>query len=114
MRLTTLVAFAAAAGLTAALFAASPAEAQSKRRVARAYDPVEVYNGRPSARVTVRRRSFLDPGREPLPNSQHYRDYAVSPAYSIFPRQFDYSSAPGSWSRMPLPGDFDIPGYSRY
>jgi hypothetical protein len=113
MRPMTFVACAVAAGLVAVLFSA-PADAATKRRAARYYDPVAEYNGRPASRIVVRKRSFLDPGREPLPNSQHYHDYAFSPSYTVFPSFFDHSTAPGSWSRMPLPGQFDIPGYSRY
>ncbi|MFL9825471.1 hypothetical protein [Rhodoplanes sp. SY1] len=113
MRPMTFVACAAAAGLVAVLFSAPAAEAQTRRQ-ARSYDIVADYNGRPASRVTVRKRSFLDPGREPLPNSQHYRDYALSPSYSVFPHWMDNNAFPGSWSRAPLPGQFDIPGYSRY
>ena len=62
---------------------------------------------------TARRRSFLDPGSETKPFAQHYHDYAMSPSYTVFPPFFDYSVAPGSWSRMPLPGLYDVPGWTR-
>ncbi|MBK5959398.1 hypothetical protein CCR97_14450 [Rhodoplanes elegans] len=114
MRPMTFVACAAAAGLVAVLFSAPEAEAATKRRQAKTYDIVADYNGRPASRVTVRKRSFLDPGREPLPNSQHYSDYALSPSYTVFPHWMDNNAFPGSWSRAPLPGQFDIPGWSRY
>lgn len=77
--------------------------------------PRYIYYGREDrapTRLTVRRRSFLDPGSESKPFAQHYSDYAMSPSYTIFPKYFDYSSAPGSWSRMPLPGLYDIPGWN--
>jgi len=32
---------------------------------------------------------------------------------TVFPPFFDYSVAPGSWSRMPLPGLYDVPGWTR-
>jgi hypothetical protein len=68
---------------------------------------------RAPTRITVRRRSFLDPGTESLPFAQHYHDYAVGPSHTVFPRFFDYSVAPGSFDRRPLPGLWDVPGYVR-
>lgn len=105
-----------AALLAAAVFAALqvPAEAAPRRRTAD-QPPRYIYYGREdraATRITVRKRSFLNPGSESKTFAQHYTDYAVSPSYTIFPKYFDYSSAPGSWSRMPLPGLYDIPGWN--
>ncbi|EJW12866.1 hypothetical protein A33M_1428 [Rhodovulum sp. PH10] len=113
MRLMTFAACAAAAGLAAALLAA-PAEA-APRRTAASHDTVIIKEeGRAPTRITVRRRSFLDPGPHQIPGTYHYQDYALSPAFTVYPSFFDYSTAPGSYSRMPLPGAFDVPGYQRY
>jgi hypothetical protein len=90
----------------------SPADAAPRKRTAAAYQPSRyIYYDRAPTRLTVRKRSFLDPGTESKTFAQHYTDYAVSPSYTIFPKYFDYSAAPGSWSRMPLPGLYDIPGW---
>ena len=104
------------AGLATATlsFATGPAEAQAPPTARKKPPQTQVaVAARPAARVTVRRRSFLDPGSETKPFAQHYHDYAMSPSYTIFPPFFDYSVAPGSWSRMPLPGLYDVPGWTR-
>lgn len=70
MRLMTTTALLAAAGL-AWLLTAPPAHAQSGVSNRTTASPAA--RTRPS--VTVRRRSYLDPGREVQPYSQHYTDY---------------------------------------
>jgi hypothetical protein len=113
MRSITSAALLAAAALALA-FLQAPAEAAApKKRTAANQPPRYIYYGRAPTRITVRRRSFLDPGSETKPFAQHYHDYAMSPSYTIFPPFFDYSVAPGSWSRMPLPGLYDVPGWTR-
>jgi hypothetical protein len=57
------IAFAATAAM---LLAALPAEAQGKRNGV---------TSRPGPRVTVRPRSYLDPGKEVQPYSQGYTNY---------------------------------------
>jgi hypothetical protein len=96
------------------VLASPPAEAAKKRQAAVERITVIDETGRARTRITVQRRSFLDPGREVLPNSQHYADYAVSPSYTIYPRSFDHTVSPGNWDRKPLPGPLDLPGYSRW
>jgi hypothetical protein len=83
MRWTAIAAVAVGVGL---LIASVPAEAAKKRgvRTAEAYPGERYFRGqaRPRARITVRRgRSFLDPGTEVLPYSQHYTDYALPLGY---------------------------------
>lgn len=104
----------ACAAATAALLAL-PAEAQTRRRDTNNNldQPTRITTtdetGRTRTRITVRRRSFLDPGTESKTYSQHYADYAVAPNV---PRYFyDRNDWKGSWSRMPLPGPFDVPGW---
>jgi hypothetical protein len=97
----TLHKVAAAAIATVALaFAAAPADAAVKKKY--------VVAGPPAARVTVHRRSFLDPGTETLPYDQHYTDYVYSPY--LAPRQPypDQGGIVGFW-RAPLPAPIDLP-----
>jgi hypothetical protein len=109
MRLTFAVLSSAAA--MAALLAL-PAEAQTRRHGANLDQPTRITTtdetGRRRTRITVRRRSFLDPGTESKTFDRHYHDYAVPPGYSVFHDRNDWK---GSWSRMPLPGAYDVPGW---
>lgn len=61
---------------------------------------------RARTRITVRRRSFLDPGTDVLPGERKYLDYAISPTYSAM-SVFDNTAF---YHRSPLPGPFDLPG----
>jgi hypothetical protein len=103
--LTALLLTSVAAGL----LAATPAEA--KRRPQHHYSRYEVVYDTSwrKPRYVVRPRSFLDPGNEVLPYSQHYTDYAFPPGYTA------YSSpnlmAPRSYWRQPLPAPFEA-GYN--
>ena len=111
MRLSKFAVSAAAIGLALAFAAA--AQAQERRRVVRSEGPdteritVVDETGRVRTRITVRPRSFLDPGKETLPLQQHYTDYAIQPT---LPRSvpatngtdFRYSlDAPGIIGRWP-------------
>jgi hypothetical protein len=115
MRLITSAALLAVAAVAVSAFQ-SPADAAPRRRTAY-HPPRYIYYGRdavrPRTRITVRKRSYLDPGTETKTFAQHYMDYAVSPSYTVFPSYMDYSITPGSWSRMPLPGLYDVPGWVR-
>jgi len=74
MRLTITTALLTCAG-AAWLFTAAPAEAQ-QRGVSNRPTPRYITYERPRTRVTVQRgRSYLDPGTEVMPYSQHYTDY---------------------------------------
>jgi len=73
------VAFLAA--LVAGGFFVSPAAAQSDKPAA-AQPGVRKPPPRPPARITVRRRSFLDAGTEVLPGQRKFLDYAFPPGYS--------------------------------
>ena len=116
MRLITLAALSAVS--LVALAAVDPAAAQSPQRRYqgdRTYQagPTERItvideNGRRTNRITVRPRSFLDPGTATREAYQyHYADYAVPPNYTIF---YDRNDWKGSWSRMPFPAFGDVPG----
>ncbi len=118
-----IAALTAAAAL-AAVLAAAPADAARKPRrylgpPPRALEqPTRVTvvdeTGRARTRITVRRRSYLDPGTESLPFNDHYHDYAVPPSYSPFPRGAEHSVAPGTSDRRPLPALWDIPGWRSF
>lgn len=117
MRLSRVAVLSAAAAIGLAMtFAVAPAQAAKKKRVV-VRDTTERItvideSGRVRTRVTVRPRSFLDPGKETLAFERHYHDYAVMPGYGPGPL-YDRSDWRFSNSRMPLPGPYDVPGYSR-
>jgi hypothetical protein len=120
-----------AAGAAVVMLATAPGVAQTgqtaRAKQPKSYpiDPITGYpvppdrgyrvsTNRPAAKVTVSRRSYLDPGtaqRSPL--QEHYHDYAFPPdsASSIF---YD----PTDWrvnfhNRTPFPNCFDLPGFCK-
>jgi hypothetical protein len=102
-QLTTIL-LLAAAGL---VFAMTPGEAQAPP--AKKKQPAAA--NAPATRLTVRRRSFLDPGTETKTNAEHFRDYAFPPGDhnpSNDPNDFRVN-----FTRMPFPSCFDLPGYCR-
>src|SRR3954468_520505 len=110
MRLITLAALSAVSLVTFA--AVQPAAAQSAQRRYQGDRTERITvideNGRRTNRITVRPRSFLDPGTATRDAFQyHYADYAVPPNYTVF---YDRNDWKGSWWRMPFPAPFDVPG----
>lgn len=112
MRLTKVAILAVGLG-GAFLLTAGEADAQQRRRQ---NDDYFYYTARerearyaPRARITVQRRSYLDPGPQLAPgaSSYKYREYAEPYGYSaldnVYPNQ--------TWSRNPFNGPFDVPGY---
>jgi hypothetical protein len=115
-----------AAGAAVVMLGAAPGIAQtSPTRQPKSYpiDPITGYpippnrklaSNRPPAKVTVSRRSYLDPGTaQKNPLQEHYHDYAFPPdsASSIF---YD----PTDWrvnyhNRTPFPNCFDLPGFCK-
>jgi hypothetical protein len=104
------VLFVAAAAAAIMAFAVGPSEAQTTavdQAAAVKRKPTQVaVAGRPAAKVTVRKRSYLDPGTETKRGDEHYMDYAnPSPASSHVPgpgdSRFDFM-------RMPFPTCFDL------
>ena len=108
-----LITFAALSAVSLATFAAVyPAAAQSPQRRYQGEQTERITvideNGRRTNRITVRPRSFLDPGTATRDAFQyHYADYAVPPNYSVF---YDRNDWKGSWSSMPFNAPFDVPG----
>jgi hypothetical protein len=104
--LAVAVAFVAALGLLAA-----PAAAQStKKRVYSNRDRTVVISrdedGRTRTRIIIQKRSYLDPGTEVMPGSEHNHDYAVSPIQS--PTSVLDNTVFGT-NQTALPGPFDLP-----
>jgi hypothetical protein len=107
----TLVAAVAAAVLAVAAMpsqAQTPAETTTVKR-----KPTQVaVAGRPPARVTVRKRSYLDPGTETKTHAEHYTDYAFPPNNGGPMTNSTLFNFPTS-NRMPFPNCFDLPGFCR-
>jgi hypothetical protein len=112
MRLASVLSLSAAAVTVVAL--ASPADAQTRRGYRDQSERITIIdeNGRARTKITVRPRSFLDPGTEVKPGERKFSDYANPPTYMS-------GSAYASWDptgshRSPLPMPFELPGYNPY
>jgi hypothetical protein len=113
MRLSRFAIVSAAILAFAAASATASAQAVQKKRVAsRAVtERITIIDetGRTRTKITVRPRTFLDPGSESLPFDQHYHDYALAIGRgNLVGDRNDFKM---SNSRMPLPGPYDVPGY---
>ena len=99
---------AASAGLLAA-----PVQAQqsSTTRVYSNRDQTVVTsrdeNGRTRTKIIVQKRSYLDPGTEPLPSEHNTLDYVWDPAYRGGPTVLNHTIF--GTNMLPLPGPFDLP-----
>lgn len=108
MRLTHISAVALTAIGGFLLLFGTPADAQKRQREDFFYYSAQEreMRYRTRTRVTVERRSYLDPGPELLPGEYKYRDYAEPYGYSALtdavPNQ--------TWNRNPFNGPFDVPG----
>ena len=118
MRLMTVAVLSAAA--LAALTAMTPASAQAPQRRYQADNTERItfidQYGRRTTRLTVRPRSFLDPGTATKPGWDHYTDYVQGPQTypgEYFPSATYQGDWKSSWSRMPFPSCVDLPGYCR-
>jgi len=65
---------------------------------------------RPPARVTVRKRSYLDPGTATKTHQDRYMDYAFPPGDTIFGDPTDFRM---NWTRAPFPSCWDLAGFCR-
>ena len=107
MRLTQVAVALALAGAFAA--ASAPAGAATKKRVYYNRDRTVVIShderGRTRTRIIIQKRSYLDPGTEPLPQERNTLDYVQNPdqrADSVLDHTiFGNHSA--------LPGPFTLP-----
>ena len=100
------LAFAGALGLAAA---STPAAAQTKRVYSNRDRTVVISrdeNGRTRTRIIIQKRSYLDPGTEPLPSERNTLDYMENPdqrADSVLDNTIFGSSMSA------LPGPFTLP-----
>ena len=108
MRLNIFSALTATALGGVMLLSSAPADAQTRRSQEDFFyytNQQRDLRHKPRSRITVQRRSYLDPGPEVLPGEYKYRDYAEPLYYSALadavPNQ--------TWSRNPFNGPFDVP-----
>jgi hypothetical protein len=99
------------------MFATTPSRAQTTAAEARR-GPVRVAAVvRPPARVTVRKRSYLEPGTETKRHAEHYTDYAypnIEYGNAPFRHSTLFKNGPALpfWhDRMPFPTCLDLPGF---
>jgi hypothetical protein len=100
---------AAAVATVAMAVAAAPSAAQTPTAPASHHRP---------AKVTVHKRTFLDPGTETRTHAEHYTDYYHSPADGFDPMRNStlFNSGyglPFSHDRGPMPNCLDLPSYCR-
>jgi hypothetical protein len=108
-----------AAGAAVMMLATAPGVAQTKHSKSYPIDPVTGYPIPPSrnavsrspAKVTVSRRSYLDPGKESKPPNMSWSSFPADSPSGIF---FD----PTDWrvnfhNRTPFPNCLDLPGFCR-
>ena len=105
-KFTAIMAAAAVLALGAAPSGAQTTTAEKRQGTTRV-----ATTNRPAARVTVRKRSYLDPGTETKAGTEHYQDYAVSPTGNSFGT--DANDFRINFNRMPFPSCFDLPGFCR-
>jgi hypothetical protein len=101
---------AVALAITGALgLLAAPANAAPKKRVYSNYDrTVSVThdeNGRTRTRIIIQKRSYLDPGTEPLPSERNVLDYVDTPSQ----RASSVLDNTAFGDRGTLPGPFTLP-----
>jgi hypothetical protein len=112
---------AAVIATAAVVFTTEPSWSQSAPQVRPAPQarpaPRVVAAARPPATVTVRKRSFLDPGTETKARHEHYLDYTHPNAeYGWAPMRdstlfTNSASLPFIHDRMPFPTCLDLPGF---
>jgi hypothetical protein len=113
-KVSAVMAAVIASGLVA--FTAVPSEAQTTTTGARPGPVRAAAVVRPPARVTVRKRSYLDPGTETKARAEHYSDYAYSPKNGLAPFRNStlFNSGPALpfiHDRMPFPSCLDLSGF---
>lgn len=96
--------------MTSAVVLAQTADTPVKKKHASSEQKVAVV-ARPAARVTVHRRSYLDPGTETKTHEEHYQDYAFPPGDHTYTA--DPNDSKINWTRMPFPSCFDLAGFCR-
>jgi hypothetical protein len=105
-QLTTAIVLAVALWLLV-----QPAQAQSTRtRVYSNRDHTVVVsrdeNGKTRTRIIIQKRSYLDPGTEPLPSERSTLDYINTPTQHA---ESVLDNTPFGNQQSPLPGPFTLP-----
>jgi len=117
-----LIAAVAAAGIgltvpAAAQDRSAPAATTTKKPVVatkRKPVPARVaVSNPPAARVTVRKRSYLDPGTESKTHSEHFLDYAFPPSNSRNGMDRFLNDYNFTFTNNPIPGCLDLAGFCR-
>jgi hypothetical protein len=111
MRLTTIaaaLAFAGALGLVAA-----PADAAPRHKRTYGHHDGTVFvtrdeDGKTRTRIIIQKRSYLDPGTEPLPSDRSQLDYIQTPNQR--PDDVLDNTAYGGSSQSALPGAWTLSG----
>jgi hypothetical protein len=67
----------------------------------------------PAARLTVRKRSYLDPGTETKTHAEHFLDYAFPPSESRNGMDRFLNDYTITFTRSPIPGCLDLAGFCR-
>lgn len=111
-----LMAAAIAVAAASAVFAASVAEAQTRKRSSNrtVAAPQTVFvsrdeSGRTRTRIIVQRRSYLDGGTEVLPGQRKYSDYHTQPFWS----PLDVLGPGRGADRQPLNARWELGGTNR-
>ena len=104
--LIAMTAAIAAAMPTIVIFATTPSTAETAVHV----------RHRAPARVTVHKRSYLDPGTETKRHTEHYSDYYRSVTHGYDPMRNSTlfqngPSLPFTHDRMPFPNCLDLAGF---
>ena len=109
MRLTFWAAGLCAGAIAVMAYAAPPAAAAQKKKVATAEqtETVGASRVRTRTRITVQRRSFLDGGTEVLPGERKFMDYAFPAGEQGAPLSVVQNTAFDR--RSSLPGPFELP-----
>jgi hypothetical protein len=113
-KVSAVIALAICAGVVS--FTSTPSEAQTTVTQVRP-GPVRVAVARPPARLTVRKRSYLDPGTETKRHAEHYTDYAhpdIEYGHAPFRHSTLFQNGPSLpfiHDRMPFPTCLDLPGF---
>ena len=105
--IAAVIASATMALTTAPSVAQTTTDTQVVRRAPAAHPP---------ARVTVHKRSYLDPGTETRRRSEHGMDYYYSPTHGMAPMRdstlfLNGASLPLIHDRGPFPNCLDLPGF---
>ncbi len=111
MRLNQIAVALAFAGALGLAVAPTDAAAQSKRTYSNRDRTVVISrdeNGRTRTRVIIQKRSYLDPGTEPLPSERSTLDYAMRPNQR--PDDVLGNTAYGGMDQSALPGPWTLPG----